>query len=82
MSHEIQLYKNLVDKIGDKATTSLLDLIEAKSDKKFEDKKEVFATKKDLAELEVRVIRQIYISSVIQFIAIVGSVLAIVRFIV
>lgn len=82
MSHEIQLYKNLVDKIGDKATTSLIDLIETKSDQKFEDKKEVLATKKDLAELEVRIIRQIYISSVIQFLAIVGSILAIVKFLV
>jgi hypothetical protein len=40
----------------------------------------IFATKQDLVELEVRIIRNIFIAGVVQFLAIVGSVLMLMKF--
>jgi hypothetical protein len=53
----------------------------SKIEKEFDYKKEVFASKQDLSALEVRLSRTIYIVSVAQFLAIIGSVLAIVKLI-
>jgi hypothetical protein len=61
--------------------------IEETIDQKFESEKRVLASKTDLAEMETRIEKRmseinktIYVVGLIQFLAIVGSVLAIVNF--
>ncbi len=54
--------------------------IEETIDDKFNNEKLVLASKIDLFEVESRINKTIYIVGLIQFIAIVGSVLAIVNF--
>lgn len=54
--------------------------IEETIDQKFESEKTVLASKIDLAIMETKITKTIYIVGLIQFLAIVGSVLAIVSF--
>ncbi len=54
--------------------------IEETIDQKFESEKRILASKTDLAEMETKITKTIYIVGLIQFLAIVGSVLAIVNF--
>ena len=54
--------------------------LEETIDQKFDSEKRILATKTDLAEMETKITKTIYIVGLIQFLAIVGSVLAIVTF--
>lgn len=54
--------------------------IEETIEQKFTEKTEILATKKDLSENKAELIKTIYIVGLVQFLAIVGSVLAIVNF--
>lgn len=55
---EIELYEIIKAKIGEKEAKTLVEYIEAKVEKKFEEKKDLFVTKEDLAnakaELEIK----------------------------
>ena len=81
---EIELYEILSAKIGKQEAKVLAEYVETTVEKKLVDKLSVFATKedlaKDLATLEVRLTRNIYIVGVVQFLAIVGSVLMLLKF--
>ena len=44
------------------------------------DKANFFATKQDLAEVELRLTRNIFIAGVVQFLTIIGSVLMLLKF--
>ena len=74
---EIELYEILNSK-------ALTEFVETKVEKQVVDKLSVFATKEDLAKeitsLKVRLTRNIYIVGVVQFLAIVGSVLMLLIF--
>ncbi|MBI3754107.1 MAG: DUF1640 domain-containing protein [Deltaproteobacteria bacterium] len=52
---EIELYEILKTKIGEKEARTLVEYIEAKVEKKFEEKKDTLATKQDIANLEIRI---------------------------
>jgi hypothetical protein len=49
---EIELCEILREKVGDKEAKTLVEYIEAKIDKTFDEKISVFATKEDLANLK------------------------------
>ncbi len=49
---EIELYEILKSKVGEKEAKTLVEYIEAKVEKKFEDKKDILATKEDLANFK------------------------------
>ena len=55
---QIELYEILKAKVGEKEAKTLVEYIEAKVEKKFEEKKDLFVTKEDLAnakaELEIK----------------------------
>jgi hypothetical protein len=55
---EIELFEILKAKIGEKKAKTLVEYIEAKVEKKFIEKKDLFVTKEDLAnakaELEIK----------------------------
>jgi hypothetical protein len=48
---EIELYEILKTKVGEKEAKTLVEYIETKVEKKFEEKKDILATKEDLANL-------------------------------
>ncbi|MBU1181340.1 MAG: DUF1640 domain-containing protein [Proteobacteria bacterium] len=52
---EIELYEILKSKVGEKEAKTLVEYIEAKVEKKFEDKKDILATKQDIANLEIKI---------------------------
>lgn len=52
---EIELYEILKEKIGEKEARTLVEYIEAKVEKKFEEKKDILATKQDIANLEIKI---------------------------
>ncbi|MVN21107.1 hypothetical protein [Mucilaginibacter arboris] len=49
---EIELFRILKDKVGEEEAKTLTEYIETKVEKQFEIKKDVLATKQDLAELK------------------------------
>lgn len=92
---EIQLYELLKAKIGTAEAEAFIQILEKKVDKKFEEKSQifkddikslkeymdrVFATKEDLANLKVELSRSIYIVGILQYLAILASVITIIRF--
>lgn len=56
---EIELYEILKTKLGEKEAKTLVEYIEAKVDKKLEEKKDILATKEDLANLKTELMIQI-----------------------
>jgi hypothetical protein len=48
---EIELYEILKEKIGEKEAKTLVEYIEAKVEKRFQEKKDILATKLDIEEL-------------------------------
>ena len=50
---EIELYEILKTKLGEKEAKTLVEYIETKVDKRLEEKKDVLATKLDIANLEI-----------------------------
>jgi len=84
---EVRLYEILSTKFGKEEALSLAEYVETKVEKGLNDKTTVFATKEDISavrlemkEMEVRITRNIFIAGVVQFLAIVGSVLMLMKF--
>ena len=88
---EIELYEILSAKIGKPEAKALAEFVETTVEKKLVDKLSTFATKEDLTkeiasvriemrEMEVRLNRNSYIVGVVQFLAIAGSVLMLMKF--
>ena len=73
---EIQLYNALKTKLGDNEAQQLVDFIKSKVSSEFNDPKDTFLTKED----KIDIMRSIYIVGIVQFLAIVGSVSAIMNF--
>ena len=61
MVSEIQLYEMLKGKIGEKEAEAFINILETKVDRKFEEARNVLATKEDIAKSEARLtIRMFY----------------------
>jgi hypothetical protein len=73
---EIQLYKALQSKLGDVEAQELVSFIKTEINAEFMDCKQVFLTKED----KIDIIRSIYIVALIQFLAIIGTLIGIVSF--
>jgi hypothetical protein len=52
---EIELYEILKSKVGDKEAKALVEYVEATVEQKLEEKKDVLATKQDIANLELKI---------------------------
>jgi len=52
---EIQLYELLKSKLGEKEAGAFVEILERRVDRKFEENKDLLATKKDLADLRVEI---------------------------
>ena len=73
---EIQLYNALKTKLGDNEAQQLVDFVKSEVTSEFNNRKETFLNKED----KIDIMRSIYIVGIVQFLAIVGSVLAVMNF--
>jgi len=58
---EIQLYELLKAKLGEKEASAFVEILEKRVEKKFEESKELLATKKDLTEVKSEIIKWMFI---------------------
>jgi len=72
----LELFELLKSKLGEKEAKSLVEYVEEKAEEKINQKKDVFLTKDD----KVDIMRSMYIVGVVQYLAILGSMLAIFSF--
>jgi hypothetical protein len=86
---EIELFEALAKELGREKAKSLVEYVEAKVDKRLEDKTNVFATKEDIARIETKIaeskvetIKWLVGLIIGLFIALVGSLSAIIKLIV
>ena len=73
---EMQRFQILKAKLGEEEARQLVSFVKAEVKSEFDNKREVLATKKDIANMQ----KTIYIVGLIQFLAIIGSVIGIVNF--
>ena len=73
---ETQLYNALKTKLGDSEAQQLVDFVKSEVTSEFNSRKDSFLVKED----KVDIMRSIYLVGVVQFLAIIGSVLAILNF--
>ncbi len=73
---EIQLYNALKTKLGDNEAQQLVDFVKSEVSTEFNHHKDIFLDKED----KIDIMRSIYIVGIVQFLAIVGSVLVIMNF--
>lgn len=83
---EIKLFELLRAKIGVQEAEAFVQLLEIKVDKKFEEAKDTLATKndiflvkEDMAKQEARLTRTIFMSGLIQYLAILASLVAVMK---
>jgi hypothetical protein len=69
----IELFELLKPKIGEEEAKTLVAYVEERAEEKINQKKDVFLTKDD----KVDIMRSMYIVGVVQYLAILGSMLAI-----
>jgi hypothetical protein len=77
---EIKLYQILKDRLGDKEAAELVYFVSSEVRNEFDSRKEIFATKEDLGNVKSELMKSIYVVGLIQFLAITGSILAIINF--
>ena len=58
---EIELYEILKSKLGEKEARTLVEYIETKVEKKLDEKKDILATKVDLANLKADIIKWMFL---------------------
>jgi hypothetical protein len=72
----IELFELLKPKLGEKEAKTLVAYVEERAEEKINQKKDVFLTKDD----KIDIMRSMYIVGVVQYLAILGSMLAIFSF--
>ncbi len=77
---EIKLYQILKERLGEPEASELVYFISSEIKKEFDGRKEIFATKEDLGSVKSDLMKSIYVVGLIQFLAITGSILALVNF--
>lgn len=79
---EIQLFQILKNKLGEKEAEELVLFVKNEVNDEFTARKDYFASKEDLANTKTDLIRSIYVVGLTQFLAIIGSVLLIMNYMV
>ena len=88
---EIQLYQLLKKKLGENETEQLVSFMKDEVESQFMNKQNILATKgdldreishvrEDMMNMKAELLKSIYVVGLVQFIAIVGSVLTILNF--
>lgn len=73
---ELKVYELFKKRFSEEEAQIVIEYFEAKTEEKIQQKKDIFLTKDD----KIDIIKSIYTANIIQFIATVGSVLAIIKF--
>lgn len=83
----IKLFELLKASIGEKEAEAFVEILETRVDKKFEEAKQELATKGDIADLrveiasmETKLIRSVYIVGLVQYLAMIASLIAVIKF--
>ncbi|KIA90877.1 hypothetical protein OC25_24155 [Pedobacter kyungheensis] len=84
---EIQLFQILKLKLGEKEAEELVSFVKDEVKAEFENKREILATKEDIANTKEYILqvkselsKSIYLVGLVQFLAIVGAVIGIINF--
>ena len=73
---ELKVYEIFKRKLNDEEAAFVMQYFDEKAEEKINQKKEVFLTKDD----KVDIIKSIYLVNIVQFIATIASILAIIKF--
>ncbi len=79
---EIELYNALKQKLGDQQAETLVGYVKSEVSQKFSDNKSLFATKEDVANAKVDIIKWIVGVGFLQLAAVIGGLYAVVRIVV
>jgi len=79
---ELKVYEIFKNKLGEKEAETVIEYIEVKAEEKYQQKKDVLLTKEDKIDIIRSVYTAIFTAHIIQFLATIGSVLAIMQFMV
>jgi len=77
MVSELNLYEALSKDLGKDKAKSLIDCIDQKIEKRMEEKTFNLATKEDLAKLETKLSQSVYAAGIVQYVAILASLVAV-----
>ena len=77
---DIQLYELLKGKLGAREAEAFVEILDRRVEKKFDEKREIIATKEDIHNLCSELLRTFYLVSLGQLLVIIGSVIAIISF--
>jgi hypothetical protein len=72
---ELKAYEVLKNKLGENEATTLIEYFESKAEEKFTEKKEVLATKEDVANVRADIIKWMFIFWIGQIAATFGFIL-------
>lgn len=72
---EVKAYEIFKNKLGEKEAETLIEYFDSKTDKKITEKKDLFATKEDLANLKAEIIKWMFIFWIGQL----GALVAIIK---
>ena len=77
---EITLFNTLREKLGEKEAQIVVEGIKSAVREEFDVKKDILATKQDLAETKSDLNRSIYVVGLVQYLAILASLIALLKF--
>lgn len=80
VTSDIRLFQASEKRLGENEAETMITCLKEGMNHRFESGKEIFATKDDLGKLRSDIMRSVYGVGVVQLIAIISSVLAIVFF--
>jgi len=85
-TRRLKVYDIFKTKLGDAEVKMIIEYFESKAEEKYEQKKDVLATKEDIIGLRVEMrdmenclTKQIYWINIVQFLATIGNILAILK---
>jgi hypothetical protein len=82
MVSELNLYEALSKDLGKEKAKSVVDYIDQKIEKRMEEKTFHLATKEDLAKLETKLTQSVYAAGLVQYVALLASLIAVLKWMV
>lgn len=73
---ELKVYEIFKKRLSEDEAAAIIEYIDSKADDKISQKKDVFLTKDD----KVDIIKSIYLVNIVQFLATIASIIAIIKF--
>ena len=77
---ELKVYDVLKARFNEEEARTVIEYIAKKSEEKMDQKKDIFLTKDDKVDIIASMYKAVYTANIIQFLAIIGSMIAIFHF--